>query len=534
MIGIILVLLAARVALGADAARRRSATDVVDEIRTEALRLSNDSSGRPLPLASHWNCGDPPEGLPPNYWLHWLDDGRHILPWFMLPKPEQSATPAQLAYYDRALRRCAQLKLPISFISAQWEHYLSKPPYLGLPAEKNPNTVLADGTIKPEVSPMGAVAPWREMGPKWMKSPLMLRLQQLYPDPPMVLFVSDNEQPRLMWSDAEKDVRFVRAYGKGKSAEERRKIFAERWVVPYRAMILSMRASLANDTWRAASRFIGYEAFGPPFMGRWEGWDQFAYHVPGRIDPAPIIWDGATPSYYTHDWNSIADYKAYSPQIESMNWIFMQRAALAENPRFWFEISVWDGHEPTLAKDKRAQYAAAGQSFSPARYGGYVQFGMWLLRPRAVREFRGTMAKRAEDVPFFEKILDAVDRVYANATLTDFWRHAELVPNHAHTHHYDKNVPAEFAKQDRWFLLDTTLDPPRPWALETEIPVFSLALVKGRAPRRQWLVYAHSPLRDRQGVEVTVPGYGNTKIDVTQDGVFHLLDEGKGTCLKVE
>jgi hypothetical protein len=74
-------------------------------------------------------------------------------------------------------------------------------------------------------------------------------------------------------------------------------------------------------------------------------------------------------------------------------------------------------------------------------------------------------------------------------------------------------------------MLDTSLDPPRPWALDTQLPVFALALVKGKAPQRQWLVYAHSPLADRAGVQVSVPGYRTVIMNVPVKGIFYLIDE---------
>ena len=64
-----------------------------------------------------------------------------------------------------------------------------------------------------------------------------------------------------------------------------------------------------------------------------------------------------------------------------------------------------------------------------ARYEGLVQFGMWLLRPRVVREFRGWLETVEYAGAYFDAILDAVDRVYANAVLRKFWRRGDLVPN---------------------------------------------------------------------------------------------------------
>jgi len=142
-----------------------------------------------------------------------------------------------------------------------------------------------------------------------------------------------------------------------------------------------------------------------------------------------------------------------------------------------------------------------------------------------VREFRASTVPLEPWRPFFEQLLRAVDRVYANETLTEFWRHGRLVPNTAHEHPYQENVPEKYKDVNRWFLLDTNLDAPRPWEQTTNIPVFSLALVRGDEGSREWLVYAHSPLEDRRRVEVTVPDFGPLTIDVPRAGAFYLVEE---------
>ena len=116
-------------------------------------------------------------------------------------------------------------------------------------------------------------------------------------------------------------------------------------------------------------------------------------------------------------------------------------------------------------------------------------------------------------------------RVHRNPTLREFWRKGSLVPNRAGAHPYQTVIPAEYQNVDRWFLLDTSLDPKRPWEMGTPLPVFALALVTGAAPRRQWLVYAHAPLGARQNVQITIPEYHPVKVNVAVGGSFYLVDE---------
>jgi hypothetical protein len=226
-----------------------------------------------------------------------------------------------------------------------------------------------------------------------------------------------------------------------------------------------------------------------------------------------------------------------------MNWIFMLDEALKAKPDFWFEMSTWDGNEvknwmeglekedpadideALLKKSKALQYIKDGQTYTPERTLGWVQYGLWLVRPRAVREFRGHATQLEPVKEYWLQTVKAVDRVYENDTLKEFWRFGELVPNTAHKHPYQSRLPEKYKDINRWYMLDTSLDPPRPWKQKTNLPVLSLALVKGDKGARQWLLYAHSPLEDRRGVEITIPDFGKVTVDVPRAGAFYLVDE---------
>jgi hypothetical protein len=501
---------------------------VPEAIRAEAVRAGDDPVGRPLPLASHWNTGrqPPDDTFDPAWQLELIDKGHHVLPFLHMPDPGLPGDHKSLdEYYEAAIKRAAALKLPLSLIATQWESLLTyDKAYLDLPADKNPNVVAADGKVRREVDPFGPVEPWRDVGTRWTAGPAMKCLQEWYPDPPLVVLVSNNEHAKLRWAKAEESKRYLDRYGTGKDGEFKRRVVAEGWIERYRALMAGMRDGLANPTWKKNAVFVGYEAFGPPHFARWGGWKEYSLAVAGRIDPSPLAWDGGSPSFYVHNWNASTDYTVWSPQIEAMNWVFMQQEARALNPRFWFEISTWDGNV-NQPSDKRKLYAARGQAYGPERYAGMVQFGLWLLRPRVVREFRGWTEKRSVQGPYFLAIVEAVDRVHTRPVLRRFWRKGELVANRRHPHPYQVDVPPEYRPADRWFLLDTDLDPQRPWEADTELPVFALALATGRGPERQWLVYAQAPLGPRTSVRVTVPDFGPVKIDAPPAGAFYLVDE---------
>ena len=517
-----------------------------DEIRQEATLPTIGPFGHPLPLAAHWNTGGQDGsgnewGIGPAAQLKLIEEGHYLLPWFAWPsldnmhsyfhdeKTYEKWYAAQLPYFVEPLRKAAKLKLPISLLATQWESELTyDKKYLNAPAEQNPNVVDINGKILQEVDPFGPVGPWKEVGSSWTNNRGLLDLQTWYPDPPLVILISNNEHAKLWWWDAEQSKRFMDLYGKGRDDNFKRKVIADGWIERYRALQKSMRESLDSPTWRKNALFMGYEASGPPHFGREmspETWQQYSSYSPGRIDVGPLTWDGSSPSYYLHNWMPIYDYKVWSPQVEAMNWVFMNRDAYKVNPKFWFELSTWDGDVGDQPNNKRKTYAAMGQALTPERYEGMIQFGMWLLRPRAVRDFRGYNELSAAVMPYFVPIMDAVDRVHTNPTLRRFWRQGELVPNHGHLHPYQKEIPVEYQQEDRWFLLDTNLDAPWPWTQSTEIPVYSLALVMGKAPEREWLVFTHAPKSARIGVQLTVPEYGPITVDSSQTGSFYLVSE---------
>jgi hypothetical protein len=504
------------------AAQSDSLKPVPDEIRFEACLPNENEIGRPLPLAGHWNTGQLPSGFTPDYQMAMIDQGHYLLPWFELPMPGES-TPGD-AYFQNAIKRAAVLNLPISFIATQWEQQLTiDPTYFNLPADQNPNVIGLDGTIQQEIDSMGPIDPWKAVGRMWTSNPEVQKIQAWYPKPPLVLFVSNNEANILQWTDAETSKRYVDSYGLGKEDNFKRQVIGKGWISRYRALQDGMRDGLGNGKWSEKAKFIGYDAFGGSFFARWSGWIDYSLYITGRIEPWPLAWDGASVSYYLENWCPITDYQVWSPQIESMNWIFMLNDTYSLNPEFWFELSIWDGDST-----ERQYFASLGQSYSTERYGGMVKFGMWLVRPRLVREFRMSTDTVANAGPYFMAVTTAVDSVHTSSVLRKFWRNGQLVANQAYQHPYQSNVPPEYQTVNRWFLLDTSLDPPRPWSLFTNLPVYSLALVLGRPPQREWLVYAFSPLGVQKNVRITLPDYGSITVDTRSSGdYFHVIE-----CLK--
>ncbi|MGA2618917.1 MAG: LamG-like jellyroll fold domain-containing protein [Thermoguttaceae bacterium] len=542
--------LSARWAWGQDQVLLRTAA----EIAQEATRSNHSDAGRPLPLAAHWNSsGADNEGFTPQYQLQLIRQGRHLLPWLGWPPTDRSIDEnfkpndpgrqkyidGQIKAYEPVVKELARLRLPLSFLATQWESELSyDKAFLDLPADKNPNVVGLDGKVQPRVCPFGPVGPWREAGRRWTDNLFMKRIQQWYPDPPLVLLISNNEHGKLTWSEVEQSPRYLAKYGRGRTDDFKRKVVGDGWIERYGALLEGMRAGLVSQPWKKNVRFVGYEAFAPVHFGRWSGWKEYSLITAGRLDPFPFCWDGGSPSYYLHNWMALTDYTLWSPQVESMNWVFALKDVYRVRPEFWFELSTWDGDQPGQSNDKRMFYARQGQPFTPERYEGFVQFGLWLTGARSVREFRGWLETVEYAGPYFDSIVRAVDRIYDNQVLQKFWRKGSLVANHGRKHPYQFDIPPEYKDVDRWFLLDTSLTPrelrseefdnARPPASQTEIPVFALVMVLGSPPNREWLVLANAPRRARPGVEITVPEYGEITVDVPQSGSFyHVREQGR-------
>lgn len=504
-------------------------------IRREALRPNGDPEGLPLPLAANWNNGWD-RGVAPKIQMELIEQGHHLLPWINLPPLwEQAAHPKMfetadaytdkvVGYYEAPLRRMAELNLPFTIDSTQWESALTYPPipnpetaphlagpggpWPSLPADLNPNVVTVEGTVlwggAGQVSPFGPIGPWWEVGWTWTTSEIVRKLQEWHPEPPLVMFMSNNEHGRLELGQIETEKRYVERYGRGKDDAFKSRVMEQGFTERLRVLQQGMRDGMTRAAWKQHAIFCGYEVVDRP---------------PWR-DP-PEAWDGGSPSYYNHDWLPMTDYQANSAAVATMRFVPQLREAYRRNPKLRWEISVWDGGEK-----KVTGYRDQGQSYDPPRYEGFIQFGMWLHRPRVVREFRGSGETWDQIRPFFEAVMAAVDRVHRSPTLTAFWRTGTSVENRANP--YLSGKAAEYKEANPWFLLDTSLDPPKPWRADTTLPVFALALATGESPERRWLVYAHAPLGERTGVQVTIPDGKAVTIDVPIAGAFYLVDEKTG------
>jgi|GEM_PF-2344422 len=562
---------------------------VYDRIRREAL--SSDIPGEhSLPLLSGWNTGlyaylynkADDYGYSPKWQLTQIAAGRHILPWFSTPDPEKKSTSSDwskhIRYYEDPLKEVAQKRLPVAFVGTQWEQALASGTYASItdPME-NPTVSYIDSAGNPQrgISAFSPIQYWAEIGQKWATSPLMQAVQGWLPDPNLVLFVSNNEAPRLSYVYIGNDPHYEAIYGTTpRTPEFYREVVGNAWVVRYREMMDAWRDELPAP-WAESCKFVGYGANGPSILGRIPSWASATLAIPYRLSPWPLAWDGCcADNYLTGAYTYNNDHQVFSPQIEAMNLELSRREAVSQNPAFWFEISTWNGgdysapwtlNEDETSKRKLCRFnptanptPAPGQPdtlvqpvpnpYVPTRYGGMVQFSMWLLRPRVVRDYRAWATSRVDNdnvlpytgssQPYFDALAAAVDRIYTNQTLQTFWRDSELVVNPNRVHPYQSNIPPEFNETTypqtaaRMYLLKTNIEPTGTWSLTTQLRAFVLGRVRGAAPSREWLLYAFAPVElpigASKNVQVTLPGYGIVTIDATLGGRFYLVKEATG------
>lgn len=481
------------------------------EVRAEAVRKNQDPDGRPLPMAAHWHASNFPLTLQ----IELIRRGHHIFPFTEWPQGGGEIS---------GFRTLADWNMPFATIHGlQWVMpFYRSDRYEKMPVDQTGCAVDPDGERLDMISPFSPVQPWEDLGREWTTGEGVKRLQEIYPDPPLVILAGNNEPSALEWEDVEKSGRYLDRYGRGRSDVFKRRVVGDGWIKRYRAMFRGMREGLTKEEWQANARFVGYGAFGPDHFGRWGGWKAHSLVTPQRLDPSWHAWGGGMGSYYDNDWEGRKTmFNVWSCQVEFMNHVFMKQRALEVNPTFWYEVIYWDG-----GKGKAEQYEKKGfEPTGPERYRGWVQFGMWLLTPRVAREWESSTTSREKYWHKMKEIIRAVDLVYADPVLERFWRRGRLVHNRAHRHPFQANVPEKWQDVHRWFLLDTSLDPERPWDVTTHLPVFSLARVIGEKPEREWLLYAHAPLGDKEGVRITIPDYGKVTVDVDLGGSFYLVSE---------
>ena len=511
--------------------------DTVSEIIAEAMRSNTDTKeGQPLPLAASWRTGTyaytyevgDAVYLTPQYQVSLIEAGHHWIPSLGLIASD--------TYYadESALSKIAAWELPITIVATQIEQALYNDYYKNLADNINPNVLTTTGNIESKLTPFPPVSDyWDSVGYATGTTAIIDILESIYPSPPMIKWLSNNEPHRLIYNDADSSQRFVDLYTDKATLgiDSTHSKFASGWWLLYGKLFDGLKRGFSESAWQNNTDFIGHNAVYRNSFARYAGWQLNALINTDRIDAWAYAFDGTSTAYYQYYTTSMSDYKVYSNQVEEMNMVFALNEIYKDKPDFWHEISLWDGD-----RTKREWYESIGQTWTAERYKGWLQYGMWLSQPRVIRDFR-MWAESQEYIgeDYLEALMAAVDTIYEDDMLKRFWRKGELVENTDHQHPYQTQIPAEYASVNRWYLLDTDLDEAWPWDLTTEIYVYSLARVLGTTPNREWLIYAHSPRGARSDVVITIPDYPNETVTIDvplEGGFFHYIETPKKTVFQ--
>ena len=353
--------------------------------------------------------------------------------------------------------------------------------------------------------------------------------------------LSNNEGRNVKNVDRNKSTRYVDTYGDATLWDEGSlnlfNDYKPRWLNLFEGMRQGFRQTAPK--WANRLKFVAYNDVVHFIYGRWGAWREgkLPTHANGLLDNAQI-WDGASPEYYLNHWEYTKwDNTIFSPQTEYCNVRWQLDEIYQTHPEFWYEFSLWDGvitdgDSPSTepGSNKRLQFEERGDPWTPTRYKAWLRFGMWLTFPRVVREFRNSDATvETTGKVFFYNFLDAVEEVYRDPVLRDFWRNGTVVVNPTREHPYRSVQIVGYENKNVWHVLECDAnnmpEPQHSHPLDRVVNVWALAIVKGTSPNREWLIYAHSPTQDRTGVTVTVPVYGDVTLDVPQAGVFQMVAE---------
>lgn len=470
-----------------------------------------------LPAYGNWNSAVTPEGYGPPRQLEWIREGHRISPWFSMPLPTQTLP---LSHYEDALREYRARKLPLTFISTQWEYLLSEQPFLRIRDDSNPNVLGTRAANEKRLSPFGSEEYWYETGKRWTGRELFRQLAAIYPDPPKVVFLSNNEHPVLGWNELQRDRRFAKRYSGNLSDEEKREITAKLWEKLYQSLHKGMRDGLADTPWKDKIKLVGFLANGNMNMGRDSGWPLERVFTRERIDPYARFWDGSSFDIY---YNSEETLLRASP-LRAMNSVFMVEENRRLRRDYLTELSIWDGHTYNRDDWRSRQEKISPGSSLPA-YVALGTLGMWLLKPEVVREFRFYDESYTGNHDYTLAIMERIDAVSSDAVLRSFWCDGELVRNTKVLHPYQYAVPAQYRTVSRWYFLDVEPASVSPTRAGANHFAAAIALRKGRAPERSWLVYGYSAGAPQTNARLNVPEFGTVDVKLDADGSYYLLRE---------
>jgi len=477
------------------------------QVQVGELALAAKTGARTLPMAASWNTGANVAVAPmgPDYMISLVQQGYHVLPAWHL---ESYWTAPQLGddYYSTSITTAAQLGLPVVLTVDSLEGSLLGDVSLQTNDKSDPRVtskLKRKYKFYDQLSPFGAVSQWTLAGKNWATlQPKLKLIEDLYPNPPLVIVVAENFAPLLEWENLQNDFRYTLDL----TDDGRRQLVADAWLARYHALQDAFRANLSKSDWQNNTIFVQRNGFGNQEMGMDATWLNGSTLTATSASVWPLTFDGASVDFRLDPALGISDIDTNSPHTRANNLPFMKAEQERLNPDFWFENTV-DGN---------------GILDDAVRYRGLVQFALWFNRPNVIREINVDSETLAATTAHFSEILDSVEMIHNSPELQDFWMNGTLVADPYNSTPYNVDIPSQYADEARWFMLQTDMT-----------PVWAFALVKGTSPDRTWLVYVQSPLNDTLPTYVSIPEFKDVQLDATKNGAFYFVSESTQTTPEV-
>ncbi len=489
-----------------------SAEETAQAISEELLKSFSDSIEGSLPIVAHWNTGYPKytNGMNPDYMLSLVENGLHVIPSWHLDPYWNDSVPQ--TYYEESILKAAELKLPLIFITKPFEAALLQDSYYSnIVGLNNPKVLDEDGKYYDELSPFASDRNWYSVGKRWARSAILQKIQKWYPDPPLVMFVADEKVLKLNWINAETSQRYVDTYSKNANYQDenfRRNALGDAWKNKYKQLKRGFQRSLQSSIWKNNIKFVSYNEL-PVDMGEESSWKNDATYTNERLSIWKETSDATVSEYHLKTDGSESASSIKGPHTRANNLPFIFKETQGVNPDFTGQLSLSDGH----------------QFDSPESYRGFTQMALWLTRPSVIRESASWSSDRDDIGLHFQEIIDSVEMIHNNTMLHRFWREGKLLANDNYSNPNNSAIPTQYQDAQRWFMLDVDANPQQPWDSSDQIAVWAIALEVGKAPEREWLLYAQSPSGDQHDIAVTIPGYESVIVDSNTEGAFYVINE---------
>lgn len=484
-----------------------------DDVSESTVNLIKNSLNEKLPLAGSWNANTFDQDWQIN---SLISSGHVIMPWFIFYEGNESWDSIK-GRNEKPLEFVSRNKLPISFKQNQFEMRMIDRGWCSRPEGQNPCYQKLDGTFV--TNQLGVLEPtelWYQIGYEMGSQPWLKKFQEIYPDPPLVILL-DNHEPSLN-DDLLNSKQYIDKYGNDsryKDQDFMDQIKKNAWKEKYEARFRGFRDALISENWKRNLKDVPYKGY--------------FRHASEVIQKSEQGWGGISASSYTLRYMGDRDYLVMGPQVEAGNLrLGCEETKRNLNPNFHCEILTSYGDFSAVQGLEIEK-----QTFTPERYRGTTQFVLWESKPDTFREWRSWSTPRNGIYGlFFNILLNSVDRIYYIPVLNRFYKEGKLVPNKKSSCLTEQ----QYSDKDNFFILDSDANQGLSWGnCGSVVNVYSLALVIGESPNRQWLLYTHAPLGTRENVSIIIPDYKEIRVPKSEEGgSFYLIDESQNSIIPID